>query len=83
MKCLTHRGGITVLQTGALNEQDVDGFLHWIDPALSAMGAAVAIVNITPTPKDNQALGKYSRIAVKLYRAIEILAGVVTPLVKR
>ena len=43
----------------------------------------MAIVNLTPTPKDNEALGKYSRMAVKLYRAIEILAGVVTPLVKR
>ena len=45
--------------------------------------AAVAIVNVTPTPKDNEALGKYSRMAVKLYRAIELLAGVITPLVKR
>jgi hypothetical protein len=43
----------------------------------------VAIVNLTPTPRDNEALGNYSRMAVKLYRAIEILAGVVTPLVKR
>ena len=45
--------------------------------------AAVAIVNVTPTPKDNEALGKYSRMVVKLYRAVEILAGVITPLVKR
>jgi len=43
----------------------------------------VAIVNVTPTPKDNEALGKYSRMVVKLYRAVEILAGVITPLVKR
>jgi hypothetical protein len=43
----------------------------------------VAIVNLTPTPKDDEALGSYTRMAVKLYRAIEILAGVVTPLVKR
>jgi hypothetical protein len=56
---------------------------EYVAVAVGVHGAAVAIVNITPTPKDNQALGKYSRIAVKLYRAIEILAGVITPLVKR
>jgi hypothetical protein len=51
--------------------------------AVGVHAAAVAIVNVTPTPKDNEALGKYSRMAVKLYRAIELLAGVITPLVKR
>lgn len=51
--------------------------------ALAAHGLAVAIVNITPTPKDNEALDTYSRMVVKAYRAIEILAGVITPLVKR
>ena len=56
---------------------------EYIAVAIAIHGAAVAIVNLTPTPKDNEALGRYSRMAVKLYRAIEILAGVVTPLVKR
>jgi len=51
--------------------------------AVAVHGAAVAIVNLTPTPKDNEVLSRYSRLMVKLYRAIEILAGVVTPLVKR
>jgi hypothetical protein len=51
--------------------------------AVAAHGLAVAIVNLTPTPKDNEALDTYSRIAVRIYRAIEILAGVITPLVKR
>lgn len=51
--------------------------------AVAAHGLAVAIVNLTPTPKDNEALDTYSRMAVKAYRAIEILAGVITPLVKR
>ena len=51
--------------------------------ALAAHGLAVAIVNLTPTPKDNEALGSLSRMAVKTYRAIEILAGIVTPLAKR
>jgi hypothetical protein len=56
---------------------------EYVAVAIAVHGAAVAIVNLTPTPKDNEALSRYSRMAVKLYRAIEILAGVVSPLVKR
>ena len=36
---------------------------------------ALAIVNLTPTPKDNTMVAKY-------YRVLEILAGVLTRLVK-
>ena len=61
----------------------MDRFAEYIAVAVAVHGAALAIVNLTPTPKDNEYLGKYSRMAVKLYRAIEILAGVVSPLVKR
>ena len=57
--------------------------VEYVAVAVAVHGAAVAIVNLTPTPRDNEALGKYSRMAVRLYRAIEILAGVITPLVKR
>lgn len=46
-------------------------------------GVALVIVNMTPTPKDNEALDNYRRIAVKLYRAVEIVAGIVSPRVKR
>ena len=60
-----------------------DRIAEYIAVAIAVHGAAVAIVNLTPTPKDNEALGRYSRMAVKLYRAVEILAGVVSPLVKR
>jgi hypothetical protein len=60
-----------------------DRIAEYIAVAIAVHGAAVAIVNLTPTPKDNEALGRYSRMAVKLYRTIEILAGVITPLVKR
>ena len=61
----------------------MDRIAEYIAVAIAVHGAALAIVNLTPTPKDNEFLGKYSRMAVKMYRAIEILAGVVTPLVKR
>jgi hypothetical protein len=61
----------------------MDRIAEYIAVAVAVHGAALAIVNLTPTPKDNEALSRYSRMAVKLYRAIEILAGVVSPLVKR
>lgn len=38
--------------------------------------AALAIVNLTPTPKDDEFVGK-------AYRVIEILAGLLTKLSKR
>jgi hypothetical protein len=38
--------------------------------------AALAIVNLTPTPKDDAALAK-------VYRVIEILAGILTKLSKK
>lgn len=56
---------------------------EYVALAVAIHCAAVLIVNLTPTPKDNQALGDVTRMAVKLYRAIEILAGIWTPLVKR
>jgi hypothetical protein len=56
---------------------------EYVAVAVGVHGAAVAIVNITPTPKDNETLGKYSRMFVKLYRAVELLAGIITPLAKR
>lgn len=45
--------------------------------------AAMIIVNLTPTPKDNEALGNVGRLAVQAYRVLEIFAGIVTPLAKR
>ena len=56
---------------------------EYVAVAVGVHGAAVAIVNVTPTPKDNETLDKYSRMFVKLYRAIELLAGIITPLAKR
>lgn len=51
--------------------------------AVAIHGVALVVVNMTPTPKDNEALDSYSRLLVKAYRAIEILAGIVSPRVKR
>ena len=51
--------------------------------AVAIHGVALVVVNMTPTPKDNAALDTYSRLVVKAYRAIEILAGIISPRVKR
>jgi hypothetical protein len=51
--------------------------------AIAIHGVALAVVNLTPTPKDNEALDSYTKAIVKAYRAIEILAGIISPRVKR
>jgi len=56
---------------------------EYVALAIAIHGVALVIVNITPTPKDNEALGNVARLAVRLYRAMEILAGIVSPLAKR
>jgi hypothetical protein len=61
----------------------MDRFADYIALIVAIHGVAVVIVNMTPTPKDNEALTTYTRLGVKLYRALEILAGIITPLAKR
>jgi|14BtaG_2_1085337.scaffolds.fasta_scaffold02054_6 hypothetical protein len=43
---------------------------------VAAHALAVAIVNLTPTPKDNALLGK-------AYKVIEVVAGIVTSTAKQ
>lgn len=43
---------------------------------LATHAVAVAIVNLTPTPKDDEAVAKF-------YKLIEILAGIITKLAKK
>jgi hypothetical protein len=61
----------------------MDRIADYIALVVAIHGVALVIVNITPTPKDNEALGNFSRMVVKAYRAIEILAGIVSPFAKR
>lgn len=56
---------------------------EYVALAVAIHGVALVVVNLTPTPKDNQALDNYTKVIVKAYRAIEILAGIVSPRVKR
>lgn len=61
----------------------MDRIAEYAALAVAIHGVALVIVNMTPTPKDNEALDNYSRLVVKAYRAIEILAGIVSPRAKR
>jgi hypothetical protein len=58
-------------------------FADYIALAVAIHGVALVVVNMTPTPKDNEALDGYTKVIVKAYRAIEILAGIISPRVKR
>lgn len=61
----------------------MDRITDYIALAVAIHGVALIVVNLTPTPKDDAALTAVAKIVVKIYRAIEILAGVITPFVKR
>ncbi len=61
----------------------MDRIADYVALIVAIHGVALIVVNLTPTPKDNAALGATAKAAVKMYRAIEILAGVITPFVKR
>jgi len=58
-------------------------FAQYVALVIALHGVALVIVNLTPTPKDDEALDAAQRVVVKLYRAVEILAGIVGPLAKR
>jgi hypothetical protein len=55
-----------------------DRIASYISLAVAVHAAALAFVNLTPTPKDNRRLGKVSRAVVRTYRIIELAAGIVT-----
>ena len=61
----------------------MDRFAQYVALVVALHGVALVIVNLTPTPKDDEALDAAQRGVVKLYRAVEILAGIVGPLAKR
>lgn len=62
---------------------DMNRIADYASLAVAVHSVAVVIVNLTPTPKDDEALSTIARLAVRSYRAIEILAGIITPAAKR
>lgn len=61
----------------------MNNLTDYVALAVAIHGVALVIVNMTPTPKDNEALNTYTKMLIKLYRALEILAGIIGPLAKR
>jgi prephenate dehydrogenase len=61
----------------------VDRLADYVTLAVAIHGVAVVIVNLTPTPKDNERLTDVARVVVKAYRAIEIVAGIVSKRAKQ
>jgi len=57
-------------------------FEQWMIAGAAAHAVAVVIVNLTPTPRDDEALSTFDRAVVKGYRALEVLAGIITKLAK-
>jgi len=57
-------------------DQLIDKAQTAVEILLAVHGVALIIVNLTPTPKDDEALAKY-------YKVVEVLAGFVTKLAKR
>ncbi len=56
----------------------MDRFADYVALAVAIHGVALVVVNLTPTPKDNERLSDFARVVVKVYRAVEILAGIVS-----
>lgn len=54
----------------------IDNHTDVIAAVLAVHAAAVVIVNLTPTPADDKAVAK-------LYKVIEILAGILTKIAKK
>jgi len=63
--------------------KSLDRLADYVTLAIALHGLAVVIVNMTPTPKDNERLSEVARVVVKAYRAIEILAGIVSKRAKQ
>jgi hypothetical protein len=61
----------------------IDNRRELFEIAIAAHATAMLIVNLTPTPKDNEAAGAAGVMISTAYRALEILAGLVFPMAKR
>ncbi len=61
----------------------IDNRRELFEVVIAVHTVAMLIVNLTPTPKDNEAVGAVGAVIPKLYRAVEMLAGIVFPMAKR
>lgn len=61
----------------------IDNRRDLFEIVLAVHAVAMLIVNLTPSPKDNEAVGAVGAMLPKFYRALEVLAGIVFPMAKR
>lgn len=61
----------------------MDKITDYVTLAVAVHGVAMVIVNLTPTPKDNEYLDGVAKVVVKVYRAVEILAGIISKKAKQ
>ena len=61
----------------------IDNRRELFEVAIAAHATAVLIVNLTPTPRDDEAAGAAGVMIRQAYRALEVLAGIVFPMAKR
>lgn len=61
----------------------IDNRRELFEIALAVHAVAILIVNLTPSPKDDEAAGAVGAVLPKLYKALEMLAGIVLPIAKR
>lgn len=61
----------------------IDHRRELFEVAMAAHATAMLIVNLTPSPRDDEAAGAAGVVIRQAYRALEIVAGIVSPLAKR
>lgn len=61
----------------------IDNRRELFEIAIAAHATAMLIVNLTPSPKDDEAAGAAGVVIRQAYRSLEMLAGLVSPLAKR
>ena len=54
----------------------IDNHRELLEIAIAVHAVAALVVNLTPTPRDNE-------VVARCYRALEMLAGIITPMAKR
>lgn len=61
----------------------IDNRRELFEVVVAVHAVAILIVNLTPSPKDDEAAGAVGAILPKLYKALEVLAGIILPIAKR
>lgn len=61
----------------------IDNRRELFEVVLAVHAVAILIVNLTPSPKDDEAAGAVGAVLPKLYKALEVLAGIILPIAKR